>query len=43
MIVGVYHEMLKTAVRPHEVVYGSIINGFAEHGSLDEALHYTST
>lgn len=37
---AVDEEMLKTGVKPNEVVYGSLINGFAEHDSLDESLHY---
>ncbi|XP_072066407.1 pentatricopeptide repeat-containing protein At3g23020 [Arachis hypogaea] len=40
--VSVYQEMLRAGVKPNEVVYGSLINGFAEYeyGSLEEALRY---
>ncbi|BAT90678.1 hypothetical protein VIGAN_06195700 [Vigna angularis var. angularis] len=36
----VYVEMVRVGVRPNEVVYGSLLNGYVEHGSLEEALKY---
>ncbi|KAG2372421.1 Pentatricopeptide repeat-containing protein [Vigna angularis] len=36
----VYGKMVRVGVRPNEVMYGSLINGYAEHGSLEETLKY---
>ena len=38
--VGAYQEMVGAGITPNEVVYGSLINGFAESGRVEDALQY---